>query len=86
VILDQTKQVGFAMASDELTNSFLRTLVASRPEGRILELGTGAGVATSWLFDGLSAGATLLTIDGNPVPSAIAKTCFGSDPRQAFRP
>jgi hypothetical protein len=35
------------------TGLFLRTLAASKPAGRFLELGTGTGVATAWLLDGM---------------------------------
>src|SRR2546428_13072636 len=45
-----TRQLGFTMASEPQTGSLLRTLAASKPSGRFLELGTGTGVGTAWLL------------------------------------
>jgi len=39
--------LGFTLSSDLLTGSLLRTLVASKPAGEILELGTGVGMGTA---------------------------------------
>ncbi len=36
-----TRTSGFTMASDVLTGALLRTLAASKPNGKFLELGTG---------------------------------------------
>jgi hypothetical protein len=52
-ILRETANVGFSMPSEPQTGSFLRTLAASKPAGRFLELGTGTGVATAWLLAGM---------------------------------
>src|SRR5262249_2767374 len=49
-ILRDTREMGFSMASEPQTGSLLRTLAASKPGGRFLELGTGTGVATAWLL------------------------------------
>jgi SAM-dependent methyltransferase len=43
-ILRETADLGFSMASESQTGSLLRTLAASKPAGRFLELGTGTGV------------------------------------------
>ena len=60
-ILADTARLGFGMASDAQTGALLRrTVVASKPGGRVLELGTGTGAATAWLLDGMTADATLL--------------------------
>jgi predicted O-methyltransferase YrrM len=50
---DATKLSGFTMASDVLTGSLLRTLAGSKPSGKFLELGTGTGLSTSWILDGM---------------------------------
>ena len=47
----ETKRLNFDMASDYRTGALLRTLVASKPGGRFLELGTGYGAA--WISDGM---------------------------------
>jgi predicted O-methyltransferase YrrM len=69
------------MNSDVLTGSLLRTLVASKPGGSLLELGTGCGLGTSWMLDGMDATATLTSVDTDPVTQAIARDALGPDPR-----
>jgi predicted O-methyltransferase YrrM len=61
--------------------ALLRTLVASKPGGAFLELGTGTGLATAWMLDGMNAGASLVTIDNDPQPQSVARECLGDDPR-----
>ncbi|HWK02514.1 MAG TPA: class I SAM-dependent methyltransferase [Puia sp.] len=80
--IDQaTRLSGFTMASDILTCSLLRTLAASKPSGQFLELGTGTGLSTSWILDGMDATSTLTSIDNEPAFLEIAKTWLGGDPR-----
>ena len=69
------------MSSDILTCSLLRTLAASKPSGRFLELGTGTGLATAWLLDGLDSDSTLISIDNEPLILEIAKNSLGFDNR-----
>jgi predicted O-methyltransferase YrrM len=76
---------GFTMSSDLLTGSLLRTLVASKPAGDILELGTGVGMGTAWLLAGMDAAAHLTTVDNNAETTAIARRFLGSDPRVTFQ-
>ncbi len=72
------------MSSDDLTGSLLRTLAASKPRGSLLELGTGAGVSTAWLLDGMDAESRLITVENDRQVHAIAKRHLGSDPRVTF--
>jgi predicted O-methyltransferase YrrM len=72
-IKDDTERLSFQMNSDLLTGSLLKTLVASRKSGRILELGTGGGLATSWILDGMDHQTKLLTIENNAALWEIAK-------------
>lgn len=76
-----TTAAGFTMASDRLTGALLRTLAASKPGGALLELGTGSGLSTAWILAGMSADATLTTVDNDAQIQAIAKTHLGHDPR-----
>jgi predicted O-methyltransferase YrrM len=76
-----TKASGFDMASDLLTCSLLRTLASTKPSGKFLELGTGTGLSTSWILDGLDQNSTLTSIDNDAKFLAIAKTFLGSDNR-----
>lgn len=76
-----TSALGFAMASDRATGMLLRTLAASKPGGRLLELGTGTGLATAWLLHGMDEAAQLLSIDNDAVVQSTAVEHCGGDPR-----
>lgn len=78
---EMTKTHGFAMPSDRLTCSLLRTLAASKPNGRFLELGTGTGLSTSWILDGMDETSTLVSIDNDEALIAIAAECLAEDNR-----
>ncbi len=58
-----TKASGFTMASEILTCSLLQTLAATKPKGKFLELGTGTGLSTSWILNGMDAKSTLISVD-----------------------
>lgn len=72
---------GFNMASDPLTGSLLRTLAASKPGGALLELGTGTGLSTSWILDGMDERSTLVSIDHEVSVQHIARQMLGNDNR-----
>ena len=76
-----TKSSGFTMASDMLTCSLLRTLAASKPSGKFLELGTRTGLSTSWILDGMDKESTLVSIDNDPLFLKIASDKLGFDDR-----
>lgn len=77
----ETLALGFNMASEYKTGSFLRSLVGSKPKGCFLELGTGTGFATAWMLDGMDSESTLLTLDNDPKVSAVASRYLGQDSR-----
>lgn len=76
-----TKLSGFTMASDVLTCSLLRTLAASKPSGKFLELGTGTGLSTAWILDGMDARSSLVSIDHDASFLEIAQRYLGEDSR-----
>ena len=80
-IEEATKASGFTMASDLLTGSLLGTLAASKPGGKFLEMGTGTGLSTSWLLNGMDQHATLISVDYDPKYIAIAEKFLGDDKR-----
>ncbi|CDN12941.1 cytidine/deoxycytidylate deaminase/nudix/methyltransferase domains protein [Richelia intracellularis] len=59
-ILAKTEDIGFPMVSEPLVGSLLRTFVTSKASGHFLELGTGTGVATGWILDGMDAQSKLI--------------------------
>jgi predicted O-methyltransferase YrrM len=80
-INDATQASGFTMASDIMTCSLLRTLAASKPAGKFLELGTGTGLSTSWILDGMDKNSSLISIDHDNSLLEIATRFLGSDKR-----
>ena len=79
-----TETLGFNMASIPTTGALLRTLARAKPAANLLELGTGTGMATCWLLDGLDADGHLVTVDIDPVVQQVAKINLGYDPRINF--
>ncbi len=73
--------ISFGQPSDDLTGVFLRTLIASKPAGKFLELGTGAGRATAWLLEGMSSDSTLISVEFDEALISIAQKHLGHDPR-----
>ena len=78
---EATKASGFTMASDVLTCSLLRTLAASKPAGKFLELGTGTGLSTAWILDGMDDASALVSIDNDERFLEIAQTFLAGDNR-----
>jgi predicted O-methyltransferase YrrM len=76
-----THELGFTMASEPLACSLLRTLAGAKPAGRFLELGSGTGLSTTWLLDGMDAQSHLLTMDHDDRLLAVLRTQLGHDSR-----
>ena len=76
--------IGFAMASEAKTGALLKALAASKPRARLLELGTGTGVATAWLLAGMDSDSVLDSVENDPGALAVAKRHLGNDPRVTF--
>ena len=76
-----TEAAGFSFPSDYKLGGLLRVLAASKPGGRMLEVGTGTGLATAWLLDGMDSRARLVSIEANGKWAAIAAKHLRGDPR-----
>ena len=83
-ILSETTKIGFQMTSEPLTGSLLRTLAASKPSGNFLELGTGTGVSTAWLLDGMDKNSKIVTVENNSAVVSIAQKYLGDEQRISF--
>ena len=70
----------FTMASEPLIGSLLRTLAASKSSSWLLELGSGTGLSTAWLLDGMDTGSHLTTVDNDEALLSILKRHLGADP------
>jgi predicted O-methyltransferase YrrM len=76
-----TKENGFMMPSEIKTCSLLRTLAASKPSSKFLELGTGTGLSTSWILDGMDEDSSIISFDNDETLLTIARTFLGNDSR-----
>ena len=83
-IREVARNIGFTQSSDDLTGSFLATLAASKPGGRFLELGTGVGVGSAWLLQGMDAASSLTTVEQNAEQVDVSRKHLGHDPRISF--
>jgi predicted O-methyltransferase YrrM len=83
-ITAEGEALGFRMASEPRTGVLLQVLAASKPGGRLLELGTGTGVGTAWLLGGMDGAARLDTIDNDEAVQAVARRNLGADRRVRF--
>lgn len=83
-IRSEAKRLGFTQSCDEKTGALLRMLVASKPSGRVLELGTGVGYSAAWILDGMDPGSHLTSVEIEQSQLEIAKTALGLDPRVEF--
>jgi predicted O-methyltransferase YrrM len=80
-IRERTTELQFSMASEPLVGALLRTLAASKPAGRFLELGTGTGIATAWLLQGMDVRSTLVSVDNDSAVQQVARDLLGGDGR-----
>ena len=83
-IQEATRKLDFDQVSDPLLGSLLATLSATKPNGKFLELGTGSGLSTAWILQGMDEKSTLVTIDNKKVLVSIATKYLGSDKRVDF--
>lgn len=83
-ILKETESISFQMVSEPLVGALLKTLAASKPRGHFLEIGTGTGVSTAWILEGMDAQSVLVTVENDPDLIDIAKAHLGKDQRVTF--
>ncbi len=74
------RQTAGPSACLDTVGSLLRALAASRPDGDIGEVGTGAGVGTAWLKSGMQGRARLVTIEVEGRLVQVAKELFAAHP------
>lgn len=73
--------IGFTQSSEESVGRLLRALVAMRPDGRYLELGTGVGQGTNWLVSSMTEHGHLVTVELEQDLQAAARDALGDDER-----
>ncbi len=77
----KSEEIGFTMPSDIHIGTLLKTLIASKPGARVLELGSGIGLSLSWMIEGLDRDATLISVDNDTELIDIVSGYFGNDER-----
>ncbi len=83
-IFAETQALGFKMASEPQTGSLLRTLAASKPHGKFLELGTGTGFGTASILSGMDADSCLESVESDATVLAVARRHLTGDRRVIF--
>ena len=76
-IVADNAAMAFTMISEPKVGALLATLAASKPAGRVLELGTGTGHGAAWLLSGMDAESTLDTVDTDENVVAVARRHLG---------
>ena len=76
-----TEAYGFLQMSEISTCTLLKTLAASKPASKFLELGTGTGLATAWILEGMDQDSALISLDNDETLLSIAKENLGIDRR-----
>jgi predicted O-methyltransferase YrrM len=79
-----SQDINFTMPSDLKTGTLLRSLAASKPGGKFLELGTGTGLSLTWIAEGADPVSTITSIDNTELYQEIAKRFFKEDQRITF--
>jgi predicted O-methyltransferase YrrM len=80
-IKEATEALGFLQMSELSTCSLLKTLAATKPGSKFLELGTGTGLATAWILDGMDTSSVLISLDNDETLLSVAKENLGVDKR-----
>ncbi|MDC6363215.1 MULTISPECIES: O-methyltransferase [Flavobacteriaceae] len=80
-LVAKSREMGFSMCSDMYVGTLLKTLVASKPKGNFLELGTGIGLSLSWMIKGMDGDSHSTSVDNDSELVQIASTFFKEDSR-----
>lgn len=83
-LIKKAQEINFEMGTDYLVGELLQTLVASKPNGHFLELGTGMGLSTTWIYEGMDEQSKLVSIDNDPKLMDIVTRVFEAETRIEF--
>jgi len=80
-IIEKSQEIHFEMYSQEDLGVLLRFLTASKKDARVLELGTGTGLALSWILDGLGMKGVVVSVEKEAQYLELATSFFREDSR-----
>ena len=80
-LLEKSREIGFGMSSDVYIGTLLKTLVASKPHGNFLELGTGIGLSLAWMIKGMDENSQIISVDNDSELIQIANAFFQGESR-----
>lgn len=83
-LIKKAQEINFEMGTDYLVGELLQTLAASKPNGHFLELGTGIGLSTTWIYEGMDEQSRLISIDNDPKLMDIVTQVFETETRIEF--
>jgi predicted O-methyltransferase YrrM len=72
--------MSFERSSIREVGRLLGALAASRPNGRLAEIGTGTGVGASWIVSSLGAEASFVTVEADDDRAAACAELFAGVP------
>lgn len=81
---EDSQALGFSLSSEPLVGTLLCTLAATKPGGHLLELGTGAGIGTAWLLQGMNQSSRLTTVENDLRMMEVAQRHLSGDGRVTF--
>ncbi len=71
------EEIGFTMPSDIYISTLLKSLVASKPNGRFLELGTGFGLSLVSMIEGMVGHSQIISVDNDHDLISIVSKVIG---------
>jgi predicted O-methyltransferase YrrM len=72
--------MGFGRSSIREVGRLLGALAASRPNGRLAEIGTGTGVGASWIASSMGADASFVSVEVDDDGAAACADLFADRP------
>jgi predicted O-methyltransferase YrrM len=78
----EASRLGFTAACSDAVGRLLTALAAARPGGVVAESGTGTGVGTAWLLEGLTPDGRLVSVDHDVERLAAAGRVLRDDARR----
>lgn len=78
-LLQKSNELGFTMPSEMPEGQLLKALVAAKPTGDFLKLGTGMGLSLAWMLDGMDEHSEILSLDNDEQLVATVKEIIDDD-------